>query len=37
MSAKPFYLMIDIDGLRYDVFQTALGEARIPNLSLLLG
>lgn len=37
MSATPFFLLIDIDGLRYDVFQAALAEGRIPNLSQLLG
>jgi hypothetical protein len=33
----PHILLIDIDGLRPDVFSAALGERRIPNLARLLG
>ncbi len=36
-SAPAHLLVIDIDGLRNDVFQTALSEGLVPNLSRLAG
>ncbi len=37
MPSSPALLLIDIDGLRRDVFESALTEDRIPHISRLLG